>query len=95
MIEGSDLLARFERYVNLKPGRAARMLTDLDKRLEKTDDEYDRNRRDALLQAFERTGRCSHCGRSISNSVSVEKGMGQVCRKRVAEAERRREARAA
>lgn len=92
MIEGTDLLTRFERYVNLKPGRAARMLTDLDKRLERTDDPYERNRRDALIQAFEKTGRCQHCGRSLTNSVSVERGIGSVCRKRVADAERRRQA---
>ena len=92
MIEGSDLVTRFERYVNLRPGRAARMLTDLDKRLERTDDEFDRNRRDALIQAFEKTGRCQHCGRALTNSASVERGIGAVCRKRVADAERRRRA---
>ena len=93
MIQGSDLATRLERQIRLKPLRSARHLADLDRLLERKPDlAYERSVRDGLLAAFDRLGRCSHCGKQISNPRSVARGMGPMCSKRLAEAARRREA---
>lgn len=93
MIQGTDLQKRYERYVEHKPGRAARLLKDLDHMLERKPDlVHERSQRDALLKAFNVRARCQNCGRELSKEASIARGQGAVCAKRIAEAERRRQA---
>lgn len=80
-----------ERKIRRSPLAAARKLADLDRLLEKNPAlDYERIQRDDFLEAFNRLQRCSHCGRPISKDASIEAGMGSICRRNVAEAERRR-----
>jgi hypothetical protein len=92
-ITESVLASRLERQIRQHPLRSARHLADLDRMLErKAELVYERNIRNGLLAAFERLGRCSHCGKELSNPKSVDRGVGATCQKRIAEAARRREA---
>ena len=93
-IIASPLASRLERSIRLRPLRAARHLADLDDLLRRKPElDYERNLRDGLVAAFERLGRCSHCGRELRNPKSVDRGTGATCQKRIAEAARRRAAR--
>lgn len=93
MIVGTDLASRLERQITQKPLRSARHLADLDELLgRKPHLDWERNVRDGLVAAFDRLGRCSHCGRELRKASSVQNGIGDTCRKRLADAARRREA---
>lgn len=92
-ITASPISVRLERSINRRPLRAARHLADLDDLLRRKPElDYERNIRDGLVAAFERLGRCSHCGRELRNPKSVDRGVGSTCYKRIADAARRREA---
>lgn len=82
-----------ERKIKRSPLAAARKLADLDAHLaSKPDADYERVLRDAYLEAFDRLQRCSHCGRELSATTSLERGVGATCRKRLLQAEARRAA---
>lgn len=92
-ITQSTIESRLERLIRQKPLRSARHLADLDDLLSRKPHlDYERNIRDGLIKAFERLGRCSHCGKELRNPTSVDRGVGATCQKRIAEAARRREA---
>lgn len=93
MIESVPLDRRMERYISIKPLRSARLLRDLEDQLSRRpDDVFVKERRDALLRGFRALGRCENCGKEITSGESLERRVGPVCAKRIAEAQRRREA---